>query len=387
MEYETGPQHTQKSESDPDSDGLWHSQELKEFRRFVRQTNRTQVDPVRNTHDNNLTKLRAIRARLRLNEGGTANRTVVTGSDRPEHATIEVAGNRTTGAEEISIKSSPRSELKKTDFGPALPIQLREKFSNPELIGQGGQAYVYRANWISKNGLQVAIKVPKVLNNPEAGPDFIEEVSTWKMLGGHQYAVDLLEASPGPPPHIVMEFCPISLESYLGLRGMPLEPKLSAHITAQVAEAVAFAHEERDIVHGDINVLNVMMTGAEPPRPKLTDWGVARRRSVFRTKATFTPAYATPEHLRGWTAGKATDVYQLGLLLYQLITFRLPFDNMKYGDPEFERHVLEQMPPHPSTIYDIPAEIDAVVMSCLAKDTSDRPTASKLVRLLNSSIT
>ncbi|MFE4971682.1 protein kinase [Kitasatospora sp. NPDC056651] len=174
------------------------------------------------------------------------------------------------------------------------------------------------------------------------------------------------------------------LARYLRANG-PFSPIAGSLLMAQVADALAASHAD-GIVHRDLKPANVMLAstvvdGTERMHPLLTDFGIARLADspgVTRThEFVGTPAYVAPESAEGRPQTSAVDVYGAGIMLYELVTGRQPFE----GDSAIallHAH-LAQEPQRPSTM---PEPLWTVIERCLRKDPSQRPSATSLARAL-----
>jgi serine/threonine protein kinase/tetratricopeptide (TPR) repeat protein len=146
----------------------------------------------------------------------------------------------------------------------------------------------------------------------------------------------------------------------------------------QVCDAVQYAHQHL-VIHRDIKPSNILVTSDGVA--KLLDFGLARvvqggeRETADRTQTAlrlFTPDYASPEQVRGETLTTATDVYSLGVVLYELLTGARPY-RLKSGSPEeVTGAVLEQQPQRPSTKVRLHRDLDSIVLAALRKEPSRR---------------
>jgi serine/threonine-protein kinase len=223
----------------------------------------------------------------------------------------------------------------------------------------------------------VALKVPRwegTLSN-RIVDQFVDEAETWDELDGHDGIVDILDWGATPHPWMVLEFVPHSLEE---LRGdLELAEKLD--VLAAIADGLEYAHS-RGIVHLDIKPSNILMT--ESGTPKVADWGLARvLLEHTRTEMGLTPAYSAPEQLTEEYGDieRETDVYQLGVLAYQLVTGQLPYDADRPVD--LQREILETDPVPPAEVNPrAPDRLNDVVMTALSKEQADRYEAALLFR-------
>src|SRR5688500_5519904 len=165
------------------------------------------------------------------------------------------------------------------------------------------------------------------------------------------------------------------------LRAGPVPPRQAAEWVEDIARGVHAAHR-RGVVHRDLKPANVLMTADGVP--KITDFGIARRLDdpADRTRTGMvigTPAYMSPEQAEGRKGvGPPADVWAVGVILYELLTGRRPFD----GESSFDllRRVTSEVAPRPSRVRPgIPSRLEDICLKCLEKDPAHRyPTAEAL---------
>jgi serine/threonine protein kinase len=188
-------------------------------------------------------------------------------------------------------------------------------------------------------------------------------------------------------PYIVMELLDgMALSDYLdGLHssGLSLPMHVITRLISQIAQALDYAHA-RGIVHRDVKPANVMLRRGDTPLwpgaplpadadPVLTDFGVARIASATTQTATGTilgtPSYMSPEQVRGENIDSRSDIYSLGIMLYELVAGQLPFD----PDTTTPASILfKQINEPPPPLPNVSPEIQAVTERALAKDPNDR---------------
>jgi eukaryotic-like serine/threonine-protein kinase len=167
--------------------------------------------------------------------------------------------------------------------------------------------------------------------------------------------------------YIVMEYVPGGTLSEQIEESGPFEAGKAAAVAAQIAEALGTAHE-RGVIHRDIKPQNVLMGSSGDL--KVTDFGIARASGA--SSAVFgTAGYISPEQAMGEPVGPASDLYSLGVVLYEMLTGELPYtaDN---SIAVCMKHVTEQLRPPRELNPAIPEEMNAVVVKLLAKDPAER---------------
>jgi serine/threonine protein kinase len=249
-------------------------------------------------------------------------------------------------------------------------------------LGEGGMGIVYLAEH-PLIGKRVALKVlhEEHGRNPEIITRFFNEARAVNEIG-HPNIVDILDYGVVHLPHgggfvyIIMEYLAGEPLARLLLREAPLAPERALAIAGQVAEALAAAHQ-KGVVHRDLKPDNIIIGAGD--RVKVLDFGIAKLTNLdgaavqTRTGVVLgTPAYMSPEQCEGRRDIDArTDIYALGILLYEMMTGRVPFYGDGYGDVMVQH--LTKRPMRPSTLRGIiPPAVEAVVMVALEKRRDDR---------------
>ena len=253
-----------------------------------------------------------------------------------------------------------------------------------EIIGEGGFSVVYKALW---KGKVVAVKLPKVLGIETVGKDllerFIHEARTWSKLR-HPHIVKVYDYGATPISYIVMEYMSGgSLRDRLKYGPLPVGKALK--IALALLDALDHAHHY-GVVHRDLKPENVLFT--EDNTPKITDWGLAKvlLEASTRSGGEFrgTLLYAAPEQLDPKTFGEPdwrTDIYQMGLLLYEMLTGELPFKSEEPVSLMFK--IVSQTPEPPSRKNpQIPSQLDEIILKTLEKKKEDRPRSADRVRIV-----
>ncbi len=252
-------------------------------------------------------------------------------------------------------------------------------------LGRGGMGVVYRA-YDTKLGKEVALKV--IL---EAGPSGVERLAREARAAAalrHEAIVSVLHLGEhSGRPYLVMEYVAgESLGALLSRKPLPLPRKLE--IARDLARALEHAHG-RGVIHRDVKPSNVLVD--QEGRARLLDFGLARSSTDQGLTTTGqvlgTPLYMSPEQAGGdpTAHGPASDVYSLGAVLYHMLVGRPPFEAP--SAPSLYKKILVDAVPRPRKLVpELPAALDALVVSCLEKDPRLRPgareVAAKLERAL-----
>jgi serine/threonine protein kinase len=246
-------------------------------------------------------------------------------------------------------------------------------------IGGGGIGDVYRAR-DTKFGRTTAIKVMSrdIAANPERRRQLVADARAAIQLS-HPNIAALYEIGEDQDTlYLVFEFVPGEPLARV-IAGRPLHPKRSVDLTAQVADALAEAHAH-SIVHRAISSETIIITPKE--KAKVLDFGLAawtrtgavRARAEAATSAGTPPAalaYLSPEQARGDEVDYRTDIFSTGVVLFEMLTGRVPWTATTADD--YLREIIGSQAPAPSTISaTAPRELDGIVAKALAKTPDER---------------
>jgi len=255
-----------------------------------------------------------------------------------------------------------------TEITSSFPESLRMRYQDVSIIGSGGVAVVYRAVRI-RDGKQVALKIP-FSPDEASGKTFLNEMSVWRDLH-HPSIVAIYDQNIFPIPYVEMEYMNRSLRDVT----YPVSPERAISIIGDIASALRYAHE-KGVIHRDIKPGNVLLT--EDGRAKLADWGLSR--SLHHTEDTkntsFSLFYATPEQLAPDMYGNGdqrTDIYQLGVLLYELICGEPPY--VRPGIGEIFMAIQKNQYRLPSGCNESFARFDPLIKKSLKADPAERFTS------------
>lgn len=249
-------------------------------------------------------------------------------------------------------------------YDPFFPEELALEYPHHKFINEGGTARVYKCKR-KKDDLIVAIKLPKEFDRKKS-KKFIDEIATWRDLD-HKNIVRIFDYSANPA-YIVMEFFPRSL----GQIETPMPTNDALKMIVKITDGLSYAHKKGRI-HNDIKPANILLSKED--EPKLADWGLGRlsglSASDLSSQTTYTPLYAAPEQLRFEKTDARTDIWQVGIVLYELITGQHPFEG---GDAEqtYKMIISDEPVDLPSTINPNLKRVDFILMSCLQKEKGRR---------------
>jgi serine/threonine-protein kinase len=251
---------------------------------------------------------------------------------------------------------------------------LADRYEVEELVGAGGMSSVYRAHDRLLDR-KVALKVmhQHYGEDPEYVERFRREARSVAALS-HPNVVTIIDRGEhGGRQFIVFEYIEgENLKQLIQRRG-PAPVKTALELAKQIAQALSFAHQQ-GLVHRDVKPQNVLLNG--DGCAKVTDFGIARsldvQHGVTQTGTVLgTSDYIAPEQAQGQTVDEQTDVYSLGVVLYELLTGEVPFPGESFVAVAM-RHINEPPPPVRDTRPDVPARVEAVVQRAMAKEPTDR---------------
>ena len=260
--------------------------------------------------------------------------------------------------------------------------RLDGRYEITDLLGVGGMANVYKANDI-KEGTVVAVKILKdeFSKNSEFLRRFKNESKAIALLS-HPNIVRVVDVSFGDRiQYIVMEYVSgITLKQYIEQQGV-LTWKEAVHFTVQVLRALQHAHDN-GIVHRDVKPQNIMLL--QDGTIKVMDFGIARfARGDSKTitdKAIGSVHYISPEQARGDKVDEKTDIYSVGVMLYEMLTGKLPFE----ADSAVSVAIMQMQSPvrKPREINEtIPEGLEEITIRAMQKDPAKRyQSAAEMLR-------
>ncbi|MDO4182077.1 MAG: Stk1 family PASTA domain-containing Ser/Thr kinase [Coriobacteriia bacterium] len=253
---------------------------------------------------------------------------------------------------------------------------LGNRYTIEDRVGLGGMAEVYRAT-DNVLGRPVAVKVmlPQYAEDETFTKRFRQEAASAANLQS-PYIVNIYDwGQDGGQYYIVMEFVRgADLKTGVSQRGAINQRKV-AEIGSQVCQALSVAHNQ-DIIHRDIKPQNIMV---QPDgNIKVMDFGIARAKNAGLTQTSSvlgTAHYISPEQAQGKTLGPSSDIYSLGVVMYEAATGQLPFDGPDAVSVAMKQVSEEPVPPR-AINNEIDPALEAIILKAMAKDPANRFTTA-----------
>ncbi|HSY39867.1 MAG TPA: serine/threonine-protein kinase [Polyangia bacterium] len=253
-------------------------------------------------------------------------------------------------------------------------------------LASGGMAELYIARQESVGGFekQVVLKIlqPRYAKNPRVVTMFLDEARLAAKLN-HPAIVHVYDvADEGGLKYIAMEYIHGETIADIVKRGLAVDRYLpleyAIHIVRQTATGLAYAHERKEadgkvvrIVHRDISPTNILVS--YEGQTEIVDFGIARAQDELREEAGILPgkaSYMSPEQVRGETVDHRSDIFALGIILYELTLCQRLYRGP--ADAVMRRIVNDRVPPPTAIRRDYPAALEQIVMRALEKRPEDR---------------
>lgn len=251
---------------------------------------------------------------------------------------------------------------------------IAERYELEELVGTGGMSSVYRArDQLLERHVALKVLHPHYGDDDEYVERFRREARAVAQLS-HPHIVTVIDRGEDDgQQYIVFEYVDGENLKQLLERNGPLPTRRAVELACEIADALAFAHEH-GLVHRDVKPQNVLLT--PDGNAKVTDFGIARsldvEHGVTQTGTVLgTSNYLSPEQAGGKPTTQATDVYSLGVVLYELLTGEVPFPGENFVAVAM-RHINEPPPDVLERRPDIPLRLAAAVDRALEKDPQRR---------------
>ena len=241
-----------------------------------------------------------------------------------------------------------------------------------ELVGSGSFAWVFRARSPDAGAVAVKILRPRYSGDPQFDTRFRNEFQVASELR-HPNVIRILDVGQDDAmTYFVMDYCPESLAARVERDG-PLPETALLSVASQMCQALRFAHDA-GFIHRDIKPDNILFT--DSGRAVLADFGIAKAVSGFvaATGANMTigtPHYLSPEQAQGRAMDGRTDLYSLGVTLYNASTGNLPFRSTDWF--ELARMHVEEAPARPRSLRpDLSERVERIILKLMAKHPDDR---------------
>jgi serine/threonine protein kinase len=318
-------------------------------------------------------------------DGETTVGAAATSADETDTSTSKASetGDETTAN---TSKSFPAvSEQTGTLSHPRIPTEIprapdiavdHDALTDEASIGSGGNADVIRATLpTDEGGVTLALKHPRFATDETITSDdvakFLEEAETWEQIDDHDHVVGVVDYGSNSLPWIAMEYMD---GGNLGDRIGEMDRDQALWTAVAVSNGVRHAHRH-GIAHLDLKPENVLFREVDGAWdvPKVGDWGLSKHLLEHSMSVDgLSPKYAAPEQFEEeyGATDDITDIYQLGAVFYELFTGRPPFEG---SAAKVMRKVLTEEPEPPTAIDpSLPAGLDEVLLTALAKDRADR---------------
>jgi serine/threonine-protein kinase len=259
---------------------------------------------------------------------------------------------------------------------------LDNRFLLTEVLSRSGMGTIYKAEDQQNSGQLVAVKLPHM--EYESDPNFYSRFQREERIGlelNHPFVLKFVPVENKSRPYIVTEYLKGCTLAHLLQAMRPLPEKDALKIAGLICQALDYMHNQ-GVIHRDLKPQNVMICCDGTIR--VMDFGLAKdfvSRSITRlgnSKSMGTPDYMAPEQVQGKKADKRTDIYNLGTLLYEMLTGRIPFQNENpwaalnarvTGDPVAPRKINR----------DLSAQAEEIVLRALQRNPADRyPSAAAM---------
>ncbi len=286
-------------------------------------------------------------------------------------------GREVASLVEAHVRTGP---VRRIDEEPTPVGSMIGPYRLVNALGMGGMGVVYRAERVTPDFVQrVALKLlPSGCTSAELEARMALERKVLAQLE-HPGIARLIDGGTTPEGQsfIAMEYVEGKPLAEFA-RWLPVRQKL--RLILEICDALEFAHQHL-VVHGDLKPGNILVTSEG--HAKLLDFGLAARLEVEgvpsgRTENWFTPAYASPEQIRAQRLTTSTDIYALGVILYELLAGVRPYETGGLSPAELEKRICEFQPPPPSDLTlggarrEIRGDLDAIALKALSKDPAKR---------------
>ena len=241
-------------------------------------------------------------------------------------------------------------------------------------LGRGGMAVVYRAiDTMLDRKVAIKIILPETPSKEKSLKRFNREAKTLANLS-HANIVKVLDYGDyESSPYLVMEY--VSGGTLSSRLGKPMPYAEAAALLAPVARALHYAHQQK-VVHRDIKPSNILIN--DSGQPMLSDFGILKLIDLEESqgitgtgKSVGTPAYMSPEQIRGKEIDGRTDMYALGVVFFELVTGRKPYSATTPIEVSLQ-HLHDPIPKAKQFVRDLPSDVEQIIVKSMAKTPEDR---------------
>lgn len=262
-----------------------------------------------------------------------------------------------------------------------------DRFQIRSFMAQGGMADLYHAYDLMQ-GRDVVLKIPNamLIGDPAQYERFQRELEVTNTLHHPAIQRGLGSGQFNRTPYLVTEFVPGQSMRDLVQQQAPLPVDQALHLIRQIADAMAYCHAH-GVIHRDLKPENIIVTA--DGQPVIVDFGLALTKSSRRvtyaslTPTAGTPDYMAPEQVEGQRGDQRTDIYAVGVMLYELLTGQVPFTGDSHA-ALMARRLRGPIPRPDRERAGVPPAVAAITVRCLQRDPGDRyPTMDALIHDLD----
>lgn len=292
---------------------------------------------------------------------------------------------------ETSQSASPQVSQMPKPVPKKTTVMKIGKYSLLEELGEGEFGHVYKAKSGTKTSEYVVVKILKSQYSKQDYARLQQEAKILQKLR-HKSLPHFIETGITKKgdafeftPYLVMEFIPG--ETLREVRNKGISADMALRWSYELAEGLRYLHSQ-EVIHRDLKPSNIQITWTQHGRSvRILDFGIAILRSSRDNEIIGSLRYMSPEQLQGQKIGKASDIYSLGLILYEMLNGSYPYDVQ--GEPDFAQwlEIHCQHEARPITNKTVPAAVADIVMQCLLKEPQDRPALEKILEIMGAEVT
>ncbi len=251
---------------------------------------------------------------------------------------------------------------------------VADRYELNEVVGSGGMSSVYRAHdRVLERTVALKVLHDRLVAQTDVVERFSREAKLVAGLSHHNIVAVIDRGEYAGSPFIVLEYISGENLKQLLVRQGPLSVERALELTIEIADGLAFAHQ-KGFVHRDVKPQNVLLNNKG--EAKVTDFGIARpleaQEGETQTGTVLgTCDYISPEQAQGRRVDERTDVYSLGIVLYELLTGKVPFTGENFVAVAMQ-HINAPPPPVSLDRPEVPRRVEAAIDKALAKEPEDR---------------